>query len=93
MTPPTVTDADREAGRAILSRAFDEETPFDLMGRAYAEGRAAGVQSEREACALLVEAQAVAGECADDTIAGVVRGQPWRNLAAAIRARAGGNDV
>lgn len=56
-----------------------------LLAMLEAEG--AAVLAEREACAALCEAQAYAHKCADDGMAGVLAGAPFRNLAAAIRAR------
>jgi len=54
---------------------------IDLLAAALTAVR----DEERERAAKIAEAQAYVEECADDTMAGVTRGRPFRNLAAAIR--------
>ncbi len=47
----------------------------------------AGARAENAACAAIVEAVSTVEANADDTVLGLRRGEPYRKLAAAIRAR------
>jgi hypothetical protein len=61
----------------------DREADTAIIAAAIREA----VAAEREACAALVELSAIVEENADDTMAGVYRGRPFRNLAKSIRSR------
>ena len=76
MSPHAWTDPDRDWITSTL-----ELVQFAAL--AYA----AGAAQQRETDARLCEDRAYTEECADDLRVGVVRGAPYRNLAADIRAQ------
>lgn len=85
MADVPVTDADREAAQELLAAAFLRgELTKDILAEWRAELRAEGAASEREACAVLCEAQHGVHRLTD---AQEAHYNGTRKCAAAIRAR------